>query len=305
MDHKEFDALLAEAEVRLERLRALYEQWFQGVERLEPAVPAKDVERRMWALRKVQAQVRNTAMRFKFQTLWQRYNTYQTYWRRVGRQIEEGTYRRDVMRVRARREESRNRRDAKRERQDEAAQSWDVDLDIDVDEALADAHAAADDATTLRPAAPTPAPSPKPASSAPVPKASKAPKSFVSPFARARASQAPASPSPGPETPRPRRPDAPPAPPAAARKGPPPPPSPRASGLASSLGEDRIRTIYEQYVDARKRNNERTDNVRYETMAKNIRDMVPKLQQKHRGKDIDFEVVVRNGRVGLKPVPKK
>ncbi|MFW6197994.1 MAG: MXAN_5187 C-terminal domain-containing protein, partial [Myxococcota bacterium] len=95
-------------------------------------------------------------------------------------------------------------------------------------------------------------------------------------------------------TPRPASPGTP-------RKGPPPPSAGRAP---TGPGEDRLRDIYQQYVAARKRNNERTDNVRYETLEKNIRAMVPKLQQKHEGKAIDFEIVVQNGRVGLKPVPK-
>jgi hypothetical protein len=32
--------------------------------------------------------------------------------------------------------------------------------------------------------------------------------------------------------------------------------------------------------------------------------MMPKLSQKHAGKQIDFEVVVKDGRVALKPVAK-
>jgi hypothetical protein len=33
-----------------------------------------------------------------------------------------------------------------------------------------------------------------------------------------------------------------------------------------------------------------------------VRDMMPKLAQKHAGKRIDFEVVVKDGKVALKPV---
>ena len=39
-------------------------------------------------------------------------------------------------------------------------------------------------------------------------------------------------------------------------------------------------------------------------LAASIKKMVPELEQKHRGKKIDFEIVVKDGRVGLKPVPK-
>jgi hypothetical protein len=93
----EVELLVGELELRVDRLRALYDQYFMGIEKLEPMVPRKDVERRFQVLRK--EQIRNTAVRFKFQTVLQRYNTYQTYWMRICRQIEEGTYRRDVLRA--------------------------------------------------------------------------------------------------------------------------------------------------------------------------------------------------------------
>ena len=65
-----------------------------------------------------------------------------------------------------------------------------------------------------------------------------------------------------------------------------------------------MKRIYDDYVAARRRNNERVDNVKYETLQRSIQDMMPKLREKHVGKSIDFEVVVRDGRVGLKPVTK-
>ena len=80
-------------------------------------------------------------------------------------------------------------------------------------------------------------------------------------------------------------------------------PQPRPQVAAS--GEAQLRQVYDRYVEARRRNNERVDNVRYESVAKSIKKMLPKLQEKHKGKRIDFEVVVKNGKVGIKPVPKK
>jgi hypothetical protein len=97
METSEVERELEELETRIERLRALYEQYFMGLEKLEPLIPKKDVERRIWVLRRVQ--VRNTGLRFKFQMLIQRFNTFQQYWLRVAREIENGTYRRDVLRA--------------------------------------------------------------------------------------------------------------------------------------------------------------------------------------------------------------
>lgn len=96
----EIDVALEELEARLERLRALYEQYFIGIEKIEPSVPRQDVDRRIYALRK--AQIRNTAKRFKLQTIIQRYNAFQQYWLRICREIENGTYHRHVARAQSR-----------------------------------------------------------------------------------------------------------------------------------------------------------------------------------------------------------
>jgi hypothetical protein len=100
MEAGELEKNLEELEERIERVRALYEQYFCGIEKIEPQIPRKDVDRRIFVLRK--EQIRNTAMRFKFQTLIQRYNTMGQHWGRVLREIENGTFKRDLARAAAR-----------------------------------------------------------------------------------------------------------------------------------------------------------------------------------------------------------
>jgi hypothetical protein len=68
-----------------------------GFEKIPPAVVHKDVERRIYTLR--HEKIRNTAKRFKLQTTIQRYNTFQQYWQRIMREIENGTYKRHVLRA--------------------------------------------------------------------------------------------------------------------------------------------------------------------------------------------------------------
>ncbi len=97
MEPLELEIAIEELETRVERLRALYEQYFMGFEKIPPAVVHKDVERRIYALRR--EQIRNTAKRFKLQTTIQRYNTFQQYWQRIMREIENGTYKRHVLRA--------------------------------------------------------------------------------------------------------------------------------------------------------------------------------------------------------------
>ena len=126
-DITEYEARLDAAELQLSRLKALYEQWFRGFEKLPPTVQLKKFSRELQWLTKYKP--RKAGLRFRFQTLVQRYTTLQSYWRRITREIEEGTYKRDVDRARRRRQEAlaeqrRERaadRAAERARQDEDA----------------------------------------------------------------------------------------------------------------------------------------------------------------------------------------
>lgn len=133
MTPKEIDIALSELEERVDRLRALYEQYFMGYEKLEPTIPRKDVDRRFAILRK--ESIRNTAQRFKLNVLTQKFNTYAMYWQRICRQIEEGTYKRHIQRAKKRFGD-----DAPSARR-EADTSFDVEL-TDFDDAPAGAAAA-------------------------------------------------------------------------------------------------------------------------------------------------------------------
>lgn len=222
---REFEAMLTEADGRLKRLRTLYDQWFCGIERFEPHQHRTQFD--MLMTRMGNALPRNTALRFRYQQLQQRYKTYSTYWSRVARQIEEGTYHRDVLRARRRREKRQELEAAR-------APKGPVELDanLDVDAALHEAQAA-------------------------VRKREQA-------AAHAHATAA-----------RP------------------------ASG--GDLSDAHIQEVYKRFVAARAKNAERTDNVRVESIAKTLRGMMPKLRAKHGDRQIDFDVIVKDGRVALRP----
>jgi hypothetical protein len=287
MTPKEFEILLSDAEVQLSRVKHLYEQWFQGIERMEPQIPRKQFDRALHQLRKEKP--RNTAMRFRFQTLIQRYTTLQTYWRRIGRQIEEGTYRRDLLRARRRREAARAERDSTKPRRSSSPLELDPNENVDVDELIADASDRMEELLK------TPEPSSKatqldPEDSLSTPHRPATPPESAPQVARfGKPASRPAAkkqkPSPAPSSGRRA-----PTPIAARSKGP---------------GDARMRQIYESYVDAKRKNNERTDKIDYETVAKSLKKMVPKLDRKYKGKKVDFKVVVKNGKVGIKPVVKK
>lgn len=283
MTPKEFEIILSDAEIQLSRVKHLYEQYFQGIERMEPQIPRKQLDRALHQLRK--SQPRNTALRFRFQTLIQRYTTLQTYWRRISRQIEEGTYRRDLLRARKRREAARAERDSERSGSSSRPVELDPDQDVNVDALIEEA---ADRVDQLLEA---PKPAPKPA-----PRLAPLPRPNVDTAGDGEAARFSRPKSRRPGTSRDRS-----SPNIAPSRRAPPPIASRSKGP----GEARMRQIYESYVDAKRRNNERTDKVDYETVAKSLKKMVPKLDRKHKGKRIDFKVVVKDGKVGIKPVVKK
>lgn len=421
MEIDEFEQRLHDAEVRLARLKALYEQWFQGIERTEPAIARKEFERALEALKREQP--RNTALRFRCQQLSARYGTYGIYWGRIAKQIEDGTYKRDVQRARAKAEKQKARE----------AQTFELDVEIDAVEDGLEGLGGFDDSdldailgalssspeissapshTTQAPKTfgrvreperPSPARATEPA---PPPESAPATQPAPPPTATAARPGAPAPPRiPGASPPgKPAATVAPPAipgarPPAPGAAGPtaatrvPPPPtkapppfeapppssgaiaigrmvrpatpaagireeagahsrssrpvdgpasavmptaagavggarppagvrpaspagarpaptsaaaprplgSPAARPAPTGNGGPDIQALYQRYVDARRQNNERVDNVRLESLQQSVEKMMPKLREKHGNKAIDFEVVLQDGKVGLKP----
>ena len=90
-------ARVDDLERKMERLRALYEAYFLGVERRPPVVPRQELNRLVLELQQVS--IRNAALRFRFQSVSQRWTLLVTYWNRTLREIESGTYRRDLQKA--------------------------------------------------------------------------------------------------------------------------------------------------------------------------------------------------------------
>jgi Arc/MetJ family transcription regulator len=89
----ELDAL----ERRLFELKIQYEQYFSGILPLAPDQIHQEVKRMMRKLLK--APFKNSAMNYRLRSLEGRYHTFNTYWQRVLKQREEGTYVRDVFKA--------------------------------------------------------------------------------------------------------------------------------------------------------------------------------------------------------------
>jgi hypothetical protein len=99
-ESKELEEQIDAMELRLDRLRSLYEQYFQGIEKIEPSMERNSAHHQLQQMRKTRS--RNTALRFRLNQLVARMNTYETYWMRTSRRIEDGTYHRDVYMARYR-----------------------------------------------------------------------------------------------------------------------------------------------------------------------------------------------------------
>jgi hypothetical protein len=84
----------------LEALKARFEMYFLGIERREPAREREELKRRVAHLKG--EFTRNTGLRFRIQTLHARFLSYERMWMRSTREREEGTYRRDLARLRRR-----------------------------------------------------------------------------------------------------------------------------------------------------------------------------------------------------------
>lgn len=81
----------------LEKLRLAYEQYFLGLERTEPSKLRKGVSD---LVRKHSGTgLQNARLKFRLQQMIARYNTYVAYWDRILREMEDGTYTRDVFKA--------------------------------------------------------------------------------------------------------------------------------------------------------------------------------------------------------------
>ena len=91
------EARLGEMEKKMDRLRSMYESYFMGMERTPPNTPRRDMNRMMLEMQQVM--ISNSSLRFRFQSLSQKWVLQITDWNRTMREIEAGTFRRDVART--------------------------------------------------------------------------------------------------------------------------------------------------------------------------------------------------------------
>ncbi|HVG63303.1 MAG TPA: MXAN_5187 C-terminal domain-containing protein [Hyalangium sp.] len=82
------------------------------------------------------------------------------------------------------------------------------------------------------------------------------------------------------------------------------PPRPSGAPASGQLSDDKLKAVYDAYVTAKRRNQEDTSKMSYESVAANLRKQVPELLKQHNAKSVEFKVVIKDGKATLKAVPK-
>ncbi len=99
-ENKQMQKRLTLLDQSIDKLRVVYEQYFLGLERFEPAQLRKAVQAELRLLK--DNPPKNTAMKFLLFRMETKFRTYEQYWSRVLREIEDGVYERQLQRMKRR-----------------------------------------------------------------------------------------------------------------------------------------------------------------------------------------------------------
>lgn len=272
-------------EKKIEQCRVLYELWFNGVEKREPVWHRQDINRQLTVLQRNMQDITSPVDRFRFRNIQARFNSLNQYWNRVCLQRDRGNYHKDLVRMRRRMGDVEIRLGAALEEKEQQTQS----------ESQHGTHTLEEpeglEGSGLEEAAQTAATSEAVTSASGVTKPT---------------TSTPSTPGTGATTPRLG--GTPSATPLQGAIGgqPRPASSPAGPGSGSSsdkLSEQRMQQLYRTYLKAREQTQEST-NVSFDAVARSIEQQLPKLREKGY-QDIDFRVVIVNGKAAIRPVTSK
>jgi len=96
-DRKRIDQELNNIELAMKTLEIAYEQYFSGIEKREPMKDREDLTKRIrqYANRRIM----QTDLRYKYQNLATRFHSYNGYWNRILKLMDEGKYHRNASQV--------------------------------------------------------------------------------------------------------------------------------------------------------------------------------------------------------------
>jgi hypothetical protein len=97
LPQEKFAEDLNELDEAIQNLQVLYEKYFLGIDRKPPEQERKRVSDKAREMRATS--IRNTALKFKVNTLFAKLIAFERMWDRTLREIEEGTYKRDLFKA--------------------------------------------------------------------------------------------------------------------------------------------------------------------------------------------------------------
>lgn len=329
-----------ELDAELAELRAAYDSYFMGNERLPPLKKHEGFKKQFMKLKSTF--VRQTAAKFRIESIGQKMLTFERLWDRTIKEIEAGTYKRHLARL---------KRHGGQEKKKAPDADFDVDEDLDISdlddgndslesalaaaEASASARAAAAPAVKpvtglvpaitpvtppggVKPALTPPPPGLKPLT-APIPLTPAGgvkpagPPRVTAPLATGAApafkpAVAGATPALKPAGATGSNPALKPAGAtganAAFKPATAPARPPAAGGTDGGLSDTKVKAIYDAYVMAKKRCGEDTRAVTLDSVASSLRKQVPELMKQHNAKTVEFKVVIKDGKAVLRALPK-
>jgi hypothetical protein len=262
---KELDDL----EKTMESIRRDFDQFFLGTSKRPPTSAQAQLAGVMRKLKEEEIKDWNTQDKFRFNQIHARFVSMERMWARTMKQIEDGTYKRDKFKV----AQMKKRDEALAKREEASALSERPGRDRTLDaRAPVDSMDGFDvdiggfDDDDFGAAAPPPRP---------------------------------AAPAPRPQAPASAR------PPAAS-----PPPAQRPAAVAAAaagdlggLSEARLQQLHKVYVDAKRRTGEQSS-LTLDGLRQQVAKQVPAIRQKHGCEQVDFKVVLKDGKAMLKAIPK-
>jgi hypothetical protein len=101
---EEINQKMDRLEARMAQLRNRYEQFFLGLERKPPHPERELIRKELEHFKNIN--ITNTAVRFRYNSVWNRFLAYERMWLRTLRDIEEGRYSKDLFKLRLHNRES-------------------------------------------------------------------------------------------------------------------------------------------------------------------------------------------------------
>jgi len=265
---------LEKLRIEIDQLKISYERYFLGLERQQPLRKHEELRQ---AVRRYRAKPppRNTGIRFKLNSLISKFSSYDRYWDRILKEMEDGRFSRDRYNL------------AKKKRNEEMIATYSPDAakrqkqrKLRAESGAVKSKASPTDGQD-EPAEPLPAepaaegsetvtarggkPAPRPAR----PAAETATTAKAVPTRRPAAGARPARPVQG--------------------------------------GADRgkLEKTYQTFLAARKKTGESTSNMSYNKVMQQFEKKIPDFKKRHGCRDVQFKVVIKDGKAKIKAVPVK